>query len=1112
MAELLVARGLVAAPALEALRARAAARAPGPSGSALLDLAVELNLVARPAAIAVLEQIRAAAAPDVTAWSQARPGPAGPPPGQTQAGQTFAGQSQAGQSQAGQSQVGRIQAGQTQAGPRPAGPRPPGPPQTGRGSSEDARGPADSSSTRWSETRAGPAELPDDTTRWEAGADDRTLQTPTHAEGGLGPAALAAAAAAAAAAMPRPSPQGEPPEARYDVIDGPAGELRVLDRRLQRHVLLVVAGEEPDDGRRLGRHARILAQLDHPAIPRVHDALRWEGRPAFTTDFVEGQTFGAAKEVEEPALLRAFLDVAAAVAHAHERGIVHGALGPARVVLGTYGRAWVTGWELARALAGAPPQAVRAAADVDVVRLPRDAARAPELLEGGAPGPAADVWGLGRVLERVVSRAGRGAPPELKAIARKACARDPGARYDAAADLAEDVRRYLDGRRVGAVRETPLMALRRLAKHHPLAAGVAGAAVAVVLGAGAVTLLVNRNQFAAASAQAEIARDQRERAAALEVEARKGRDAALANKTAAERRVALERALRAPTAGDDDPDVARGKQLHRAAEALRELERDVGADEATFAAARVLRARAEHHLRGAARPDPARALVDLRALCDKLERRLRRAPTDAGGGPLDEVALARLQLADALLARFLAARRLPGRAARAEEAEALAAMDALAATEALARLERAVSKVEADAAKLAAARPPAAVHEDPRLLEAVDALVKARPDLAYAHELRGRLRVALSVPGHHRTTTVRFPDGTQGEAERRGQYYGAFGAFFRASYLDPTEPEPGVSYLELWNAKYALHYPWRWIGGWALGNALSAARLTPRPEPALRVARLLERMERPAAALALLGPWAGGPDLEPAQRAEVELARARARLACGLRVDPGEVRALEPPAELAADRRLLLGWALLVAGQPRPGWEELMGALQTPPGPSNGLHDLDDALADPRIDPRALLPLLDASIPPPGGPADQSPVVHALLLGRVQARARMGLADVTGDVERLRATAPQTRMVTTRAQARLTLAVATEAARRQPQHPGSHLEALFVWARVNQDVGSTEREAEHARALILARLRALNAQEAARQFEGFDAVDEVHVRRAWVPPEVHPWRAGADER
>ncbi|MBX3465550.1 MAG: hypothetical protein KF878_01460 [Planctomycetes bacterium] len=397
VAELLVARGLVAAPALEALRARAAARAPGPSGSALLDLAVELNLVARPVAIAVLEQIRAGAAPDVTAWSQA--GPAGPPPGQTQAGQTFAGQSQAGQSQAGQSQAGRIQAGQTQAGPRPAGPpqagpRPTGPPQTGRGSSEDARGPADSSSTRWSETRAGPAELPDDTTRWEAGADDRTLQTPTHAEGALGPAALAAAAAAAAAAMPRPGAQGEPPEARYDVIDGPAGELRVLDRRLQRHVLLVVAGEEPDDGRRLGRHARILAQLDHPAIPRVHDALRWEGRPAFTTDFVEGQTFGAAKDVEEPALLRAFLDVAAAVAHAHERGIVHGALGPARVVLGTYGRAWVTGWELARALAGAPPQAVRAAADVDVVRLPRErGARAPELLEGGAPGPAADVWG-----------------------------------------------------------------------------------------------------------------------------------------------------------------------------------------------------------------------------------------------------------------------------------------------------------------------------------------------------------------------------------------------------------------------------------------------------------------------------------------------------------------------------------------------------------------------------------------------------------------------------------------------------------------------------------------------------------------------------------------------
>ncbi|MCO5169777.1 MAG: hypothetical protein M9894_25855 [Planctomycetes bacterium] len=884
------------------------------------------------------------------------------------------------------------------------------------------------------------------------------------------------------------------------------GGRRVLDRRLQRQVLLVVAGAAPGDDRRLARHARILAQLDHPAIPRVHDALRWDGRPAFTTDAVEGQAFGAAKGTEEPALLRAFLDVAAAVAHAHERGIVHGALAPARVVLGTYGRAWVTGWELARALPGGPPPALRAAADLEVVRLPRDAVRAPELLEGGAPGVAADVWGLGRILERVVARAGRGAAPELRAIARKACAREPDARYEAAADLAEDVRRYLDGRRVGAVRETPLMAVRRLAKHHPLASGVAGAALAVVLGAGVLTLLVTRQQYAQARAQRDLAREQRARAAALEVEARAARDAALARRRVAERRVELERLLSAPAAGVDDPDAARGRQLHLAAEALRALEQEQGGGEATFAAARVLRARAEHHLRGAARPDPARALVDLRALCAQLARRLDGAP-DGDGGPLDELALARLQLADALLARFLAARRLPGEAARAEEEEALAAMAGLDATRELARLERAVRAVEAEAARLAAARPPGIVPDEPRLLEEVAALTKARPDLAYAHELHGRLRVALSVPGHHRTVVVRFPDGTQAQA--REQYDRAFGAFFRASYLDPSEPEPAVSYLEVWNAKFALHYPWRWIGGWALGSAIAPARLTPRPEPSLRVARLLERLERPAAVLELLRPWAGAADLEPAQRADVELIRARARLGCGLPVAPDELQGLEPPPALVADRRLLLGWALLVAGDVGRGYEELLGSLRTPPGPTNGLRDLEDALADQRVDPRALLPALDATIPPPGD-ADQSPVVHALLLARIQARARLGLQDAAGDVQRLERIATHNFSPSTRNHARLTLAVATDHARRQPQHPGSHLEALLLWARVNQDVGSTEREAAQAHALIVARLRALGAHGAAERFEGFDPVDEVYVRRAWVPPVVHAWRAEDD--
>lgn len=1178
VAELLVARGLLAPSALGPPQARAAGRAPGPSGSALLDVLVELNLVPRAAAIQVLQQARAAApAPDDRAqWTSAGapapapqgdrtqwtagggPGPSAPAPtgDRTQWAARAAPAGPLGAAPPSAGDPGRPPAPlpdrtrwtgrvdpvaapipssdatrwtQGAAGAVPGPGAAPAPDRTHweePSSTESARTSAGPRPPRWSEGQgraaAAPPTEPDaeERTRWEVGADDRTLQTPARpGDVTYDPGAMAAAAAAAAMASSAGAEGGarDLPEARYELLDEPApGQHRVLDLRLQRTVIMLVAG--PAAERRLARHARLLAQLDHPAIPRVHDAFRWEDRPAFTTDEVEGAAFGAAPDLGQAALLRAFLDVAAAVAHAHERGLVHGTLGSARVVVGTFGRAWVTGWEGARALPRAPAAVTRAAADLEAAPPPPDAPRAPEVMDGDTAGTPADVWGLGRLLERVVVRAGKAAAPELRAIARKACARRPDDRYDSAADLAEDVRRHLDGKAVGALRETPLGALRRVAKRHPAAASVASAALAVVLGSGVVTLALTRRSYALSRALADEARAQDERAATLLAAARSARDAALARTGVAERRVELERVLRVPEQGLDDPEAARAAQLQRAGELLIELEREAQAAggltlDTTFTAARVHRARAEHHLRGSARPDPARALEELRALIALLEGRLRRAPVgdagggaggDAGGGasdPFDEETLARAQLADAQLDRFLAARRLPGAAARDEELAALDVMGELEETRELARLERAVRRLEEEARLLAARRPPEAVAEDLELLAAIDARARARPDLAYAHELRGRLRVALSVPGVHRD---------HGAAAGRHQWDEAFGAFLRASYLDPTEPEPRVGYLEVWNAKFALHFPWRFIGGWALGNALRAAQLTPRPEPMLRVARLLTLLERPAATGGLLSPWDEEVDLRPEVRAAVELYRVRAALAGGAQVAPARLARLDVPGDLVADKRALLGWALLRAGE-ASGFEELMGALRTPPGPSVGLHDFEDALCDPLVEPRLLLPLLDQAVPPPEAGADESPVVHALLLARALARARAGQPDRTGDLPRLERVNPQVN-APTRAGARFALAAATSAARQQPQQPAAHVNALLVWARLNLDVGSTEAEVAQARDLIVARLRALGAREQAAQFEGFDAIDEVYVRRAWMPPEIMPWRAPGGPR
>lgn len=1140
VAELLVARGLLTPDKVAALRARAAGRVPGPSGSALLDVAVELNVVPRAAAIALLGQARAlfAASGPPAGGSAPGAGSAPPPSFSRLPSVSTSGERPAPAptpAPADSTQWSRSGPSSFAAPPPAAAPAPridesdrtswndgSGGGTLGGGARGGARPAADSQRTNWVPDAPSPKSADtEDRTRWTAGdgdADDRTLQAQTGAGGGVTwnespQAAMAAAAAAAMGGGPAASSAPEPPEVRYEVLEelGP-GRSRVMDSRLQRHLLLLVAGKGEE--RRLARHARILAQLDHPAIQRVHDALRWGTQPAFTTDEVEGEAFGPAAGLGESALLRAFLDVAAAIAHAHERGLVHGTLGPARVILGTYGRAWVTGWDTARSLPGATPQVVRAASEAEAAPIAGDVPRAPEVAEGEPPGVAADVWGLGRVLEQAVTAAGKGASPALRAIARKASSRKPDARYDSASDLAEDVRRYLDGRSVGALRETTWQALRRLSKHHPAAAAIAGLAVAVVLGGGLVTVAVTQRQYAQASAQAEATSAQRERAAALLTEARGARDASVARQAVAQDRVELERTLRAPAQGVDDPDQARRAQLERAGDLLKKLDQAAkgagAALDTTFVAARVHAAAAEHHLRGAARPDPARALEEYRALAALLERRLRRDPLAEGAGPsgpFDEVALARVQLADAQVGRFLSARRLPGAAARAEEDAALDAMSSLEETRELARLERAVRAVEVEAARLVAKQPlPEAVKDEPELLAAAQALVKARPDLAFAHELVGRVRVALSVPGRHRSQRTRFPDGREGSAEERSYYYGAFGAFFRASYLDPTETEPRVSYLEVWNAKYALHFPWRWIGGWAIDNALRAARTTPRPDAMLRVTRMLGSLERTVAIGPLLEPWLDPSiDLSPELRAAVELAHARGLLAGGGRVAPERLQALEIPPELAADKRFVVGWALLVGGDLRRGFEEVMGGLQTAPGPTLGLHDFEDALCDPRVDPRGLVALLDQAIPPPQAGSDGSPVVHALLLARALARGRAGQPDVSGDLPRLQQISQAVRQPT-RAAARFMLANAMSFANAQPQHPGGHLNALILWGQVNLDVGSTEREVLLARDLIVNRLERLGASDAARAFKEVDPVEEVYVRRAWVPEEAHVWR------
>lgn len=163
-----------------------------------------------------------------------------------------------------------------------------------------------------------------------------------------------------------------------------------LDRLVEVLVLRAEAGSEAA-ARRLAA-ARQAASLLHPNIVRIYDAAE-DGPVAYiVSDSVEGGTLaqslvrGHPYRPEIPAALAR--DIAAALAEAHGRGLVHGDLTPTCVRLTQEGRACVEGFCSERATAPTPWLA-------------------PEIAAGGPLSPEGDLYSLGAILYSLLT----GYPP-----------------------------------------------------------------------------------------------------------------------------------------------------------------------------------------------------------------------------------------------------------------------------------------------------------------------------------------------------------------------------------------------------------------------------------------------------------------------------------------------------------------------------------------------------------------------------------------------------------------------------------------------------------------------------------------------------------------------------
>jgi len=180
--------------------------------------------------------------------------------------------------------------------------------------------------------------------------------------------------------------------------DGTQAAIKVLDKRWS---------DDPAMVARFQNEARLLQSLDHPNIIRLIESTETEdGRLCLVTELVQGCDLGRLLRAEKIAHERAFdiFDkVCAAVAHAHEHGLIHRDLKPSNVLVGRDGEVKLADFGLAREITDSNASVIGGlTATTD--QFGTAYYIAPErILSTAAPSPATDVFSLGVLLYHLLT-------------------------------------------------------------------------------------------------------------------------------------------------------------------------------------------------------------------------------------------------------------------------------------------------------------------------------------------------------------------------------------------------------------------------------------------------------------------------------------------------------------------------------------------------------------------------------------------------------------------------------------------------------------------------------------------------------------------------------------
>jgi serine/threonine protein kinase len=330
------------------------------------------------------------------------------------------------------------------------------------------------------------------------------------------------------------------PEARsfgdYDLLEligqgGMGVVYKAFQKSLHRQVALKMiraGGLAGDlDPQRLRNEAEAAAHLDHPHIVPIYEVGDCDGRPYFSMKLIEGGNLGQwiadcgrpiADFQKDAAQLLA--QVARAVHHAHQRGILHRDLKPSNILLEYPERGLQAQEKSANCdLKSAIPYVT----DFGLAKwLRTDTSLTQSGLIVGTPGylapeqatgpkkaitTAADVYGLGAILYALLT----GQPPfradtpletlaqvkenepelpsglhrlvnrDLETICLKCLQKDPAQRYASAEALAEDLERWLAGKPIQARPLSRLARIGRWSRRNPAIAGLTACVLVLII-------------------------------------------------------------------------------------------------------------------------------------------------------------------------------------------------------------------------------------------------------------------------------------------------------------------------------------------------------------------------------------------------------------------------------------------------------------------------------------------------------------------------------------------------------------------------------------------------------------------------------------------------------